>query len=112
MSQAGLSIKTSDAPIFLPVLTSCTHSLYIHGLFPTLFIYCLECYFASENFLTLESGLHVIENNGTLDFIQKELKIVHFAGCFNSIECQFINRDVTNTFSVRKFQHVFIIAKV
>lgn len=79
----------------------------IHYIFMVCFRLCLlsEMLFRLENFLALESGRHVIENNGTLNFIQKELKIVYFAGCFNSIEYQFISRDVTNTFSVRKFQH-------
>ena len=59
------------------------------------FVYCLECHFASQDFLTLKSGRHAIENNGTLDFIQKELKIVLLAGFFNTIGCRFINSDVT-----------------
>ena len=58
-------------------------------------VYCLECYFASKDFLTLESGRHAIEKNGTLDFIQKESKIVLLAGFFNSIRCRFIKSDVT-----------------
>ena len=45
--------------------------------------------------LTLESGRYAIEKNGTLDFILKELKIVLLAGWFDSIECRFINSDVT-----------------